>query len=888
MAKSLFRYLASLLLVLGLSSAANAQTPAVNPDLTASCGSLHVGVVIDVSGSIAQADYDDMITSLENYLRSLADNGNRASIATFSTTATVREAYFDITTANIDTIIPGLRALSTGGNTNYEAGFRALLHSLDGDLNTVFGTGATPGTATALNLATAQYPDLLLFFTDGWPNTVNASDTITDNNASTSSAGNQTAADRAINEVNAFKAQGTHVFSLTYDHGDVGLLNSLLLGEYGLLSILGTLLFGASTPDYAQYIITEITGPSPQEWNGSASTFPTADYTLVNGFANVFDGLADFCLRDLSLSKTVDNGAPDQNSNVTFTLTVDNASTEQATGVAVTDLLPAGLTYVSDTGGGAYVPGTGVWTIGTIAGGGSASLTITATVTSPTTVTNVAEITAADQNDPDSTVNNGDPTEDDYASVDVKPTAVNPDLVGICENLDIGVVLDTSGSIAPADYALMIASLEQFMLQYSGRNNFITISTFDDSANLEYAYTELTTANSAAIAANLALIATFGGTNYEAGLRTVLHSVDGAAGTTFGLGAGENLGAPRYPDLLLFFTDGVPNVQQAVDDFTDNGTATVASATEADAAAAAADEANEFKTNGSHFFAIVYNTGGSTNEQFVVTELTGPGATAWDGSPSTFQSADYYVVNSFANIFTDIGAVCESDLALTKTVDNATPNNGTNVVFTVTVTNQSLAGEATSVVVQDYLPAGLTYVSDDGGAATAESSGTITWTVGTLAVGASATLNITATVGGVGSYTNRAEVFSMDQNDTDSTPGNMGVLPVEDDEGAATVVSAAVTIDLSISKTADNTSPAPGDIVTYTVTVTNTSTTTDATNVVVTDILPAQVIYQSDTPPAGTTSNNVLGTLTWNIPTLTANSSLVWTIVVQVDPSLIP
>lgn len=230
----------------------------------------------------------------------------------------------------------------------------------------------------------------------------------------------------------------------------------------------------------------------------------------------------------------------------------------------------------------------------------------------------------------------------------------------------------------------------------------------------------------------------------------------------------------------------------------------------------------------------------------------------------------------------------ESDLALTKTVDNPTPNNGTNAVFTVTATNQSLAGDATNVVVQDYLPAGLTYVSGDGGVATVESSGTITWTVGTLAVGASATLNITATVGGVGTYTNVAEVFSMDQNDVDSTPGNGAAGALEDDYDTATVVSAAVTVDLSISKTADNASPAPGQTVTYTVVVTNTSTTTDATNVSVTDVLPVQVIYQSDTPPAGTTSNNAAGTLTWDIPTLAANTSATWTIVVQVDPALIP
>ena len=51
-----------------------------------------------------------------------------------------------------------------------------------------------------------------------------------------------------------------------------------------------------------------------------------------------------------------------------FTLTVSNAGPSDATGVAVTDLLPAGYTYVSDDGGGAYNSGTGVWTLGALAG----------------------------------------------------------------------------------------------------------------------------------------------------------------------------------------------------------------------------------------------------------------------------------------------------------------------------------------------------------------------------------------------------------------------------------------------------------------------------------------------------------------------------------------
>ena len=56
----------------------------------------------------------------------------------------------------------------------------------------------------------------------------------------------------------------------------------------------------------------------------------------------------------------------------------------------------------------------------------------------------------------------------------------------------------------------------------------------------------------------------------------------------------------------------------------------------------------------------------------------------------------------------------DADLSLTKTVDIPTPDVGTDVVFTITLSN---AGPltATGVVVTDQLPSGFTYVTDDSG-----------------------------------------------------------------------------------------------------------------------------------------------------------------------------
>jgi uncharacterized repeat protein (TIGR01451 family)/LPXTG-motif cell wall-anchored protein len=97
-------------------------------------------------------------------------------------------------------------------------------------------------------------------------------------------------------------------------------------------------------------------------------------------------------------------------------LTLTNAGPNSAFGVNVTDTLPTTVTYsgIHSASQGSF-NGT-VWTVGTLPANSAATLQITVQVTSTTgTFVNVAEVTASDQSDPDSTPNNGDPSEDDYA-----------------------------------------------------------------------------------------------------------------------------------------------------------------------------------------------------------------------------------------------------------------------------------------------------------------------------------------------------------------------------------------------------------------------------------------------------------------------------------------
>jgi len=151
---------------------------------------------------------------------------------------------------------------------------------------------------------------------------------------------------------------------------------------------------------------------------------------------------------DLSLSKTVSSGSP---STAIFTLSVTNSAGSDlvTNGVQVSDILPAGVTFASASGTGTYNSGTGIWDIGTVAIGQTVSIDITVNVTAPagTVITNSAEIIASSAPDPDSTVNNGVTTEDDFDSVSFtvggRLPGVAPNIATICSVAGVGItVLD--------------------------------------------------------------------------------------------------------------------------------------------------------------------------------------------------------------------------------------------------------------------------------------------------------------------------------------------------------------------------------------------------------------------------------------------------------------
>ena len=128
---------------------------------------------------------------------------------------------------------------------------------------------------------------------------------------------------------------------------------------------------------------------------GSATTSDNPNTIIPDDATNFTINLTP--CTNLSIVKTASSLTPTVGSNITFTLTETNAGPSNATGVTVTDILAAGYTFVNATPSvGNYVSGTGVWTIGALANGASATLSIVATVNSSGSYGNTATTTGTE------------------------------------------------------------------------------------------------------------------------------------------------------------------------------------------------------------------------------------------------------------------------------------------------------------------------------------------------------------------------------------------------------------------------------------------------------------------------------------------------------------
>ena len=201
--------------------------------------------------------------------------------------------------------------------------------------------------------------------------------------------------------------------------------------------------------------------------------------------------------------------------------------------------------------------------------------------------------------------------------------------------------------------------------------------------------------------------------------------------------------------------------------------------------------------------------------------------------------------------------IVEPNLTIAKSHSPAGPFRGSDAItYTLTVTNPSIGNVSTAheIAVRDVVPVGLTPVAGSltGGLTQTLSGQTLSWTIGTLAPGATATLTYGVTVDNPidsnRTLTNRAGAITS--NIAGSDPNERSATDVTGATGPAGYHAATTdtvnTVAASIAKSVTPTTATIGDVLTYTVVVTVPSNV--ALNAAhVDDAIPAGIAYDSTT-----------------------------------------
>jgi uncharacterized repeat protein (TIGR01451 family) len=226
-----------------------------------------------------------------------------------------------------------------------------------------------------------------------------------------------------------------------------------------------------------------------------------------------------------------------------------------------------------------------------------------------------------------------------------------------------------------------------------------------------------------------------------------------------------------------------------------------------------------------------------------------------------------------SNLSVDFGVFAAADLQIAKSDSPDPVVAGTELSYTLTITNNGPA-DATGVTVTDILPPEVSFsTATSSQGSVNENSGAVTANIGNLADGASATIDISVIVNSA-TTTTISNSASVSGNEIDLVPDN---------DNTSEPTDVRPEIDLVITKS-DNPDPViAGHDLTYTLTVTNNGPS-HATRVVVTDSLPTGVAFDSAAASQGTASGSG-DVVTAQLGDLAVGHSATVSIVASVDPA---
>jgi len=712
----------------------------------------------------------------------------------------------------------------------------------------------------------------------------------------------------------------------TTDVGGLYLFDNLLPGEYFVLIPISE--FATPADPLFGFASSSVTTPAPDPDDNPANNdnngtllagvgVITAAITLASGTEPTNDGDTDpnsnlsidfgFVPQiDLQVVKTVDAATHIAGNEVTYTITVSNEGDTTVNNVLVVDDLPDFMTVVtaiSNAGGVVTQTGNAAGeiqvTYASLTPGQTATISIVALIPAgqpaAAVVTNSATV-SGDGFETDSTNNT------DTADIAITREAVlaitktdSPDPNSVGSALTYEILVTNNGPST----ATNVVVLDSLPAGLTFDNVITTAGTASQAAGvITVNIPTLAVGASAAVTVATTIQAGFAGSTISNSATADADEAELVSSTT------TTTVNPRV-DLQITKTDSIDPVSRGgvltyTLEVTNNGPSGATNVEIVDTLPAGVTFVSA--TGGT----VTPPAGGSSDVTIAIGSLASGGTATATITVNVLQTAATSISNtaivrsteSLAGFDSDVtnNTATETtatqgiiDLAITKT-DAADPvAPGEALVYTIIVTNNG-PSDATGVNVVDNLPDGIRITSANSTVGTvtipasaqdtiAANNDDLTVAIGNLAVGASATITVNAVVlpdfrAAGGTITNTAIVSSSTPGLTDSNTAN---------NTASETTTLTPEIDLRVTKT-DSPDPAiAGNSLTYQIIVTNDGPST-ATNVSISDTLPAGVTFTNVITTQGTATNNN-GVVTGALGTLAPGAAATVTITVGINPA---
>jgi uncharacterized repeat protein (TIGR01451 family) len=527
--------------------------------------------------------------------------------------------------------------------------------------------------------------------------------------------------------------------------------------------------------------------------------------------------------------------------DIVYTLTVTNAGPSPATGVTVTDDFPTTTTFVSVTSSQGPPPtqnvGSIVADLGTIAPGGTATVTLTVVTNSTGVATNTASV-ASNEIDPN-TLNNSVVTNTQVnipADIGVSMSA-SPSPVTVGNQLAYTIIVTNNGpgtatnvqvtDPLPADVTILNVASGQGSSTTTG--NTVVTSLGNLPVGVSSAIRILVVPNDVGTLTNT-VTATLDEIDPDPSNNTFTLNTTVQAAADLGV----TMTASPEPVLVGQNLTYVVTVSNSGPSPATGVTLTDLLPADVNFVSATASQGTASPGQGDVVAKLGEIDPGNTATLTIVVVPTASEKITNQASV-TANEFDPNAANNSASIDS---TVSPADVGITIEADPSPVLAGNNLTYTLLIKNNGPA-TADNVAVVDQLPSGVTFVSAAAAQGTAVVvGGAVNFDLGSIASGATVAATIVVIPTAPGSIADSATVSAQE---FDPNPDN----------NSASITTLISPVDLSIATAPSAAGPIlVGTKLTYTMTVMNNGPAT-ATNVVVTDALPDGATFVSGTTSQG-------------------------------------